>query len=411
MYGALKTLGFLVCTGRAGASDAADPSIFEKIQVLCTVLRKWLPAYWLGRLQGRPKPAHVIFCMVDHYEPGTGMVSAEIERARMRDLLSRYPVLADKHRDANGHRPTRTWFFPPHYHRRENLRQLVELCAAGYGEIELHLHHGKTVPDTPENLEETLRRCVAEYSHFGIFGSETGVKRYGFIHGDWALDNSRGGRYCGVNNEITILRQTGCYADFTFPAPNRASPSQINTIYYALDNPTRPKSHDRGVLVRNGAVANGDLLVVQGPLHPVFLEGRFGALRAMTDAVSPSHPPWKKRVDLWVKTWIHVAGKQDWVFVKVHTHGATDAEVVLGSAMDEAFSHLEQVYNDADNYVLHYVTAHELYNVVKAAEAGETGDPGRYRDYKVGQPNYDSKCAIPEASAELKDCISRTYQG
>ena len=49
---------------------------------------------------------------------------------------------------------------------------------------------------------------------------------FGFIHGNWALDNSRpDGKYCGLNNEITLLRDLGCYADFTMPSgasPTRA---------------------------------------------------------------------------------------------------------------------------------------------------------------------------------------------
>src|SRR5438132_607974 len=54
----------------------------------------------------------------------------------------------------------------------------------------------------------------------------TGALGYGFIHGNWALCNSRpDGRWCGVNNELEILRATGCYADFTMPsAPH---PTQI----------------------------------------------------------------------------------------------------------------------------------------------------------------------------------------
>ena len=32
-------------------------------------------------------------------------------------------------------------------------------------------------------------------------------------------------------------------------------------------------------------------------------------------------------------------------------------------------------YNDGTNYVLHYVSAREVYNIVKAAEAGKSGDP------------------------------------
>ena len=43
--------------------------------------------------------------------------------------------------------------------------------------------------------------------------------------------------------------------------------------------------------------------------------------------------------------------------------------------------YLQDTYNDGVAWRLHYVTAREMYNIVKAAEAGETGDPGRCRDY------------------------------
>jgi hypothetical protein len=50
------------------------------------------------------------------------------------------------------------------------------------------------------------------------------------------------------------------------------------------------------------------------------------------------------------------------------------------------FSHLEQKYNDGKHYLLHYVTAREAYNIVRAAEDGHSGDPNQYRDYLVPHP-------------------------
>ncbi len=35
---------------------------------------------------------------------------------------------------------------------------------------------------------------------------------------------------------------------------------------------------------------------------------------------------------------------------------------------------------------LHYVTAREAYNIVKAAEAGKSGDPNDYRDFEIPPP-------------------------
>ncbi|MCK4465537.1 MAG: hypothetical protein KAU83_07485, partial [Bacteroidales bacterium] len=121
--------------------------------------------------------------MVDHYEPGTGKVKQDIEEKRVKLLLSEYPELVKLHRDFYGNLSKRTWFFPPHYHRNYSLKRLVSLCEKGYGEIELHLHHGKIIADNSNNLEKTIKKCIEEYSQFGIFGHEFGVKRYAFIHG------------------------------------------------------------------------------------------------------------------------------------------------------------------------------------------------------------------------------------
>jgi len=51
---------------------------------------------------------------------------------------------------------------------------------------------------------------------------------------------------------------------------------------------------------------------------------------------------------------------------------------------------LEIKYNDGQNYVLHYVTAREAYNIVKAAEYGLEGNPNQFRDFII-QPYENSK--------------------
>jgi hypothetical protein len=328
----------------------------------------------------------------------------------MSDLAIHYPLLASRHKDFFGNIPRRTWFFPPHYHRNGNLIDLVSLCQKGYGEIELHLHHGKTCPDTSENLRRTIEQCLAEYGQFGIFGSEQGRKRYGFIHGDWALDNSLGGHFCGVNDEIQILSETGCYADFTFPSLNASNPKQINSIYYAKDDPDQPKSHSTGHPVCRFGERRGDLMIIQGPLHPLLLDRRFFRLRCLGDAINGNPPVSNMRIDLWVKTGIHIKGKREWIIIKTHTHGATDSEAVLGEEMDSILTHLETMYNDRDNYVLHYVTARELYNIIKSIESGESGDdPEEYRNYRIEAPTYDASPQITEASAILRDLVAKTY--
>ena len=47
-------------------------------------------------------------------------------------------------------------------------------------------------------------------------------------------------------------------------------------------------------------------------------------------------------------------------------------------------------YNDGKAFCFHYVTAREFYNIIKSAEAGEDGNPGDYRNYKLSPYTYAS---------------------
>lgn len=381
-----------------------------KITFMLSTIFKYLKSYRTREVVKQQTPAHIVFCTVDHYEPGTGGASRHTEIERVNNLLKKYPELVAGHFDSAGNIPKRTWFFPPHYHRHFALKKLVSLCERGYGEIELHLHHGKIKPDTPENLEMTIMQCIKEYSYFGIFGYKDNKKKYCFIHGDWALDNSRNGKFCGVNNEIDILLKTGCYADFTFPSMNEANPSQINSIYYALDDPTKPKSYNYGNSVKKHAHKNEGLMLIQGPLYPFFKNNKLWGLRVVGDVIDGSTQATNKRIDSWVNTGIHIQGVPDTVFIKTHTHGAANPKAVLGNEMDFIFRNLESNYNDSKNYILHYVTAREMYNIINALKDGHSSEKiEEYRNYIIKPPQYDSSIDIDKASKELKSLVYRTY--
>jgi hypothetical protein len=195
-----------------------------------------------------------------------------------------------------------------------------------------------------------------------------------------------------VNNELVVLREMGCYADFTLPAaPDPCQTSTINSIYYATDDPDRPKSHDRGERVRVGGAAIGDLMLIQGPLGFRWNSRKFGIFPRIENAdVRASCAPSQSRIDAWVQTGIHVQGRPEWTFVKVHTHGTQecDMDTLLGEPMDQAYTYMESRYNDGTHWKLHYVSAREMYNIVKAAEAGCQGDPGDHRNYEIPRPAY-----------------------
>ncbi len=365
----------------------------------------WLGSYlkqdWRAPPSGtaRKGPRHVMFCFVDHFEPQYSRPSYEIEVKRVARWRQEYPKLCEGHRDADGRPPVHSFFYPEEEYRPEHLNALVEICQMGLGEIDIHLHHHN---DTEAGLREKLQRftqlLVNQYGALPV--DANGKPLWSFIHGNWALDNSHpDGVCCGVNNELIVLREEGCYADYTFPAaPDPCQTSTINQIYYAKDDPMRPKSHDTGVRVKVGAQPSGDLMIIQGPLGLMFKNRKFGILPRIENAdVRTNIPPSPDRIDAWVETGIHVEGRPEWIFIKVHTHGTQerDIDTLLGAPMDKAFSHLESKYNDGVNWQLHYVSARETYNIIKAAEAGLSGSPNEYRDYLIPRPTF-----VPQAAPD-----------
>jgi hypothetical protein len=362
-------------------------------------LSVWIGSYW--RQQFRPKyvprpgeTTHILFCLVDHFEPLAGPSKAA-ERERLRAWLVEYPKLAGRHRDSDERPPQHSWFYPGEAYDEECLDALSQLARGGYGEIELHLHHGY---DIPERLRARLEAAIKNFARHGALMTDEPVPRaaYGFIHGNMALNNSMHVGQCGVNNELRILKETGCYADFSMPtAPAPSQSRKINAVYYAADIPGRPKSHDDGVEVEVGKPPSGDLMIIPGPLGLNWHNRKWGLFPRIENAeIQGSDPPTPERIHCWARQRIHVVGRPNWIFVKVSCHGAEDhsREVLLGTAAERMYSFLEKQYRDRPGYRLHYVTARELYNIIKAAEAGLTGDPTDYRDYVI--PRYRTHSAL-----------------
>ena len=111
-------------------------------------------------------------------------------------------------------------------------------------------------------------------------------------------------------------------------------------------------------------------------------------LRIDSAALTANDPATPERVRTWVSQGIQVAGRPDWLFVKLHTHGAPEkqAESLLGAGGRALHQTLTTRYNDGRRFVLHYVTAREMYNIALAAMHGHAGDPNAYRDYSLPPP-------------------------
>lgn len=328
----------------------------------------------------RDTPVRLFLCVADHYEPMNGNAPPAVQAERVTRWVTEYPRSFAGITDSRGRPPQHTFFYPAESYLEDeqsvrHVERLAGLCRDGFGDVEVHLHHDN---DTSANLTRTLTDFTHHlHERHGLLAKDDrGRLTYGFIHGNWALDNSRpDGRWCGVNDEITILRETGCYADFTMPsAPSLTQTRIVNSIYYAFDDPSRPKSHDSGVPARVGcSQPPNSLLMIQGPLQLDWGRRRWGMLPGLENAdLHGNMPPCERRLRLWLQAGIGVVGRPEWIFVKLHTHGAVErnASVLLGDPMQCLHETLAAKAARENEFQYFYLTAREIANLVHQAERG-----------------------------------------
>jgi hypothetical protein len=352
----------------------------------------WLPGYYLWLRQNkkisRTGDIHVMFAMVDHFEPSRKKGALGVQE--LREWCEKYAEIAGQYKDPDGVHPQHSWFYRYDYPNFECIKILSEYVLKGFGEIEFHLHHGN---DTSESFDKTIKEGLEWFNRCGaMLSSDESAKRYfAYIAGNWALDNGRRkAELSGVNNELAILNKNNCYADFTFPAfATNAQPRQVNSLYYAKDDP-RPKSYNTGSRMQVGGHKDGDLLIFEGPLYVNWNS------RHIDYASFENFTPYeRRRIDYWFKAGIHVQGKPEWIFVKLHTHGMQSKDTFLSRQLHQLCADLEQ-WSAENNIGLHYVTAREAYNIARAAEAGQNGNPAQYRDYAISKPvNRFLYCSQP----------------
>ncbi|KIX13205.1 hypothetical protein [Dethiosulfatarculus sandiegensis] len=343
-------------------------------------LEIWLPAYLRQVLwnfsHSIKKPLHLVVAVADHFEPFWGKADRNTALTRLSIWENRLAKSGEGCRDSRGKGPQHTFFYPLDEYDPWVMDRLAALREQGLGDVEVHLHHHG---ETSAQLEEFLLSWIERlHQKHGLLRKDpqTGNLAYGFIHGNWALDNSRpDGMWCGVNDEISILARTGCYADFTLPsAPSPTQTRIINSIYYATDDPERPKSHDQGRPVKVGVPPSGDLLMVQGVLALNFRRRKYGVLPSLENSDLGAHrPPGKDRVPAWIKYAPRVIGAENIRFLKLHCHGAPEVhhEALLGEAMQAQWQAMTGRQAKENGINLYFVTCWEMVQLIKRIEKGE----------------------------------------
>jgi hypothetical protein len=349
----------------------------------------WLPGYLARRRVAPAGPVDVLFAFVDHFEPEQEPLDpVDLQVSRVARWIERYEVAAARYADRLGRSPRHTYFFPEEQYHGETLALLACHCAKGFGEVEVHIHHEG---ETEDSFRDKIGRFKERLAGHRLLSRDRldGAVKYAFIHGNWALDNSRAdGRWCGLDNEITLLRETGCYADFTMPSVPAEGGTQtrtVNSIYFADDDPRRPKSHDTGRKVVFGGRGTGDLLLIQGPLALNWRNRTRGVFpRIESGDVSSTSPVTRERARLWMEQRIGVGGRASTVFIKAHTHGlkSRNFDYLFGGGIETAFDILNGELNDGERYRLYHVTAREMANVVYAYNEGVDRPVAELLDYR-----------------------------
>jgi hypothetical protein len=363
----------------------------------------WRAGEWAGRAGEGDGPVHLIVVVANHFEPAWsnrgGFLPLDEQRRRLDRWCEMARATGDAVRDVDGMPFRHTNFYPAEQYHRPLLEMMAGLQAAGYGEVEVHLHHGLEGPDTEANLRRVLvefRDVLAEEHGCLSREGERGEPRYAFVHGNLALANSAGGRFCGVDSEMRVLAETGCYADMTLPAaPLQPQVPRLNAIYECGRPLDEPIPHRTGPSLRVGRRPQLPVILT-GPL--VFNWSRrvrgLPVPRLDDGVLAANYPSDFARLERWARARVSVRGRPRWVFVKLYCHGFfdSDQEACIGEGARRFWSEALEESGRTGRYRIHFASAREAFNIASAAVEGRAGDPGQYRDYQL-RPIMDERAA------------------
>jgi hypothetical protein len=323
--------------------------------------------YRIKQLTAAP-PQRVWVAITDHFEPYWHNADDAVAIERVQLWRKAWPEIARSHRDSVGNPAQYCFFYPQEEYRPHLIDPLAGMVHDGVGDVEVHIHHH--ADGEAAWLEKMQGFTAVLYERHGLLRKNAGgPPLFGFIHGNWALDNARpDGMYCGLNNEITLLARIGCYADFTMPCgPGPCQSHKLNSIYWAKDDPARPKSYDTGIDVVPGGPVAGDLLMIQGPFGVYLRHGlRHGRWRPSIEIgeLSAANPVTPQRVQVWMEAAPRIGSD---LFLKLFSHGTQERNcgVLLNGGLAELFTELQQQCSRM-GAELRFVTAWQMYQAAEA---------------------------------------------
>jgi hypothetical protein len=138
------------------------------------------------------------------------------------------------------------------------------------------------------------------------------------------------------------------------------------------------------------SVGHGEMklpIIFQGPLVMNWTRKVKGIPVPRIDdgALVANQPSDMDRFDRWSNANVTVAGKSDWVFIKLYCHGffTHDQSACIGEGAERFFNEILENSEKTAAFNVYFASAREAFNMVSAAADGKTGTPDKYRNYRL----------------------------
>ena len=120
-------------------------------------------------------------------------------------------------------------------------------------------------------------------------------------------------------------------------------------------------------------------------------------------ALAQNYPLNLARFNRWRSARISVAGRPDWIFVKLYSHGFFDwdQDAMIGGHMRRFMTEVLELSEKTQEFSVYFASAREAFNMVMAAVDGHSGSPGQYRDYKLRQIMQTESISNKEAQESV----------
>ena len=104
-------------------------------------------------------------------------------------------------------------------------------------------------------------------------------------------------------------------------------------------------------------------------------------------ALAENYPLTLNRFNNWRNAHISVAGRPEWIFIKLYSHGffEWDQDAMIGEQLKRFMTEVLELSERTREFKVHFASAREAFNMVMAAVDGLDGEPGEYRDHRLRQ--------------------------